>query len=165
MRTLLRRVTLGIGTGTALAATVGCATSLQVPDASGTDAMPQDRDGGDGGQALAPFPLDLNCVAQDGGYCCYLPLCYAVAGRCPDVDAPDSPAEATPAYLDYCERHGPFAPNPEYMSPLSPDTDGNCCYVLPFELAEPGRPFLVEGTLQLAPIATRSDWLAEAAAE
>jgi len=158
MQALLRRITRGIGTGAALAiGTVGCARAIQAPDASGeSDATPP---GVDSGQSLQPFPLDLTCTLQDGGYCCYLPQCYVVAGACPDVDAPTTPAEPTPAHLSHCGRHGPFAPNPAYADTLWPDPDGNCCYVLPYEIAEPGRPLLANGVARLATVVTRLDWL------
>lgn len=212
MQTLLRRITLGIGTGAALAASsTGCATSLLVPEASDDadangfttdaannmqaidarvmehvdatiaehvdasalpDAMVDTgvatkldsgaplKDGSiDGGSLLSPFPLDAGCIEEDAGWCCYIPVCHVVAGSCPSADAPDSPTRPVPPHLAYCERFGPFAPNPDAPFPPWPDADGNCCYVVPSELSGEGRPFTTDGTHQVAPVVVRNDWL------
>ena len=49
---------------------------------------------------------------------------------------------------------GPFAPNPADDSARS---EGSCCYVIG-RIGCTGRPLIVQGALQLAPLTERADW-------
>lgn len=209
MHTLLRRITLGIGTGAALAlGGASCSASLQRPDTNddadangfATDAADnmQERDARVIGhvdaslvehvdasrlrdatldtsvsadldasgaskdaatEVLAPFPLDLDCVQEDAGWCCYMVTCHVVDGSCPYLDPYRAPIPVA-SHLAHCERPGAFARNLDYPYPLWPDADGNCCYLLPTDGIAAGRPFTSDGTAQVAPVILRHDWLA-----
>lgn len=172
MPTLLRRIQIGIGAGTALAmSSAGCSSSIQRTDAS-VDASSSDTgladtgladtglaDTGlddaavDSGGGLQPYPLALGCrVAEDGSDCCRAVQCLAGPDNCV---APELRVNPPPAWAQSCGVTGPFAPNPD--DPNMPFRPERCCYVVGFVVVE-GRPVFLEERSLVAPVVTRSDW-------
>ncbi len=189
MQTLLRRITISIGTGAALAASsIGCATSRQRTNSSeASDSSVTSRnDGGDtndatidsgvstasndsGGvsdpdssAAMGDGAAPLPPFPLDGLNTLQDPCCYDA--RCYAIAGScpelDVWQDPNPEFQPECERRGPYATNPDYPFTPYPDADGNCCYLVPVVcFFGDGRPFTTDGTHQVAPVIMRNDWL------